>query len=65
MYRNMAFIEMSDDTFRQGAGLFHIGQLLGNNRFLGNQHGDTGTLRIIVLVGNIQDIRTDEMTDIR
>ena len=49
---------------RQRTGLFVIGQMPGGDGLFGNQHGDAGALRIVILVGDIENIGADNVGDV-
>ena len=53
MHGDMALIEMADDSVRHRL-----------NRPFRNQYRYTGTLRFIILLGNVEDIRPDDVGDL-
>ena len=48
MDRQVALVEMTDDV-----GIVHF--------FFGNEDGDAGPLRVVILTGHIEDVRADDI----
>ncbi len=64
VYSNMAFIQMREHRFRQGAGRLAVHAGRRRRLALGDQHGNAGTLRFIVLAGDIKNLCADDFGDI-
>jgi hypothetical protein len=56
----MAFVEVGDDHFRQRTRVFSFVDKLRVDRLLADQNGDAGTLGLIILSGDVQNIGTDD-----
>ena len=58
---NVAFVQMGRHGLRQRTGGLGVRDLLPRHGLLSDEHGDAGTLRLVVLAGDVQDRRADDV----
>jgi len=57
---DVALVEVRNHGIRQGTRLLHVADQRRRIVALGDQHGDAGALRFIVLPGHVEDLGTDD-----
>ena len=64
MHGDMAFIQVRHHSFRQRARSLGIGDFLRHDRLFRDEDGDTRTLRLIILMGNIENSGAHNITHV-
>src|SRR5690606_1058443 len=64
VYGHVTFIQVRQDRVRQRARGFRGLAGIRRDLVLGDQHGDAGALRVVILAGNVENMRANDPSDL-